>query len=157
MLVFDALIGHNDRHPYNWGIVVPLRKSGAPRFSPIFDTARALFWNVPERRIVQMLNDENQFEAYVRRCAPPVGWDGEPAVDFFRLIGLIWNSFKQYQRNIEKLLADNALRLSLEMIDREFVLLMSADRRELIKRCLHLRQQYLCDAVRKFKGKGETK
>jgi HipA-like C-terminal domain len=41
MLAFDALIGHNDRHPYNWGVVVPLRKGAAPRFSPVFDTARA--------------------------------------------------------------------------------------------------------------------
>lgn len=46
MLAFDALIGHNDRHPYNWGVIVPIRKARAPRFSPMFDTARALFWNV---------------------------------------------------------------------------------------------------------------
>ena len=24
MLTFDALIGHNDRHPYNWGVIVPV-------------------------------------------------------------------------------------------------------------------------------------
>jgi HipA-like C-terminal domain len=101
MLTFDALIGHNDRHPYNWGVIVPLRKSVAPRFSPIFDTARALFWNVPERRISQMLNDQNQLEIYIKRCAAPVGWDAEQTVDFFRLIGLIWNSFSRYRRNIE--------------------------------------------------------
>ena len=37
MLAFDALIGHNDRHPYNWGVIVPIHKRGVPRFAPIFD------------------------------------------------------------------------------------------------------------------------
>ncbi len=47
MLTFDALIGHNDRHPYNWGVISPIRKAKSPRFSPVYDTARALFWNIP--------------------------------------------------------------------------------------------------------------
>jgi hypothetical protein len=46
---------------------------------------------------------------------------------------------------------------AFEMIDTEFAPLISADRRELIKRCLHLRQQYLCHAVSKFNGKGEAR
>ena len=54
MLTFDALIGHNDRHPYNWAVIVPLKK-GSSRFSPVYDTARAFFWNVPESRVKQML------------------------------------------------------------------------------------------------------
>jgi hypothetical protein len=62
MLTFDALIGHNDRHPYNWGVIVPLRKKRAPRFAPVYDTARALFWNVPESRMAQMLQDPHQLE-----------------------------------------------------------------------------------------------
>lgn len=100
MLAFDALIGHNDRHPYNWGIIVPIHKAGPPRFSPVYDTARALFWNVPEHRVAQMLRDSKQFEAYVDKCEPPVGWDGEPGVDFFRLIELIWNGCPDYRRHI---------------------------------------------------------
>ncbi len=48
MLTFDALIGHNDRHPYNWAVIVPIKK-GTPRFSPVYDTARAFFWNKLER------------------------------------------------------------------------------------------------------------
>lgn len=156
MLAFDALIGHNDRHPYNWGVIVPLLKRGAPRFSPVFDTARALFWNVPERRIRQMLNDQKQLEAYVKRCAPPVGWDGEQTVDFFRLMGLIWSGFRQYRKSVENILPDSSLRRCFEMIDGEFATLMSVERRELIKRCLHLRQHYLCQGVEEFREKRET-
>ena len=145
MLAFDALIGHNDRHPYNWGVIVPVRKFSSPRFAPVYDTARALFWNVPERRIQQMITDKKQFENYVESCVPPIGWDGEPKVGFFRLMGLIWNGFIQYRTNIEKFFDEEALKQSYEMIDREFAFLLSAERRELIKRCLHLRRRRLTE------------
>src|SRR5262249_30537160 len=132
-------------------------KARAPRFSPMFDTAHALFWNVPERRIRQMIDDQNQFETYVKKCTPPVGWDGKQTVDFSRLIGLIWNSFDGYRKNIEVILARHPLERCFEMIDREFSHLMSAERREIIKRCLNLRQIRLDEAVREFKGLGEPK
>lgn len=153
MLTFDALIGHNDRHPYNWGVIVPLRKSRRPRFSPVYDTARALFWNIPERRVLQMLDDSRQFEKYVAGCLPPVGWDSEPNIDFFRLIGLIWRDFAAYRKNIEKFLDDKLLPECCRMIDAEFARLLSQERRELIKRCLHLRHGNLCRAVRDCTGK----
>ncbi|MBA2645934.1 MAG: HipA domain-containing protein [Pyrinomonadaceae bacterium] len=155
MLTFDALIGHNDRHPYNWGVIVPILKARAPRFSPVYDTARALFWNNPENRVRQMLTDARQLETYVNKCAPPIGWDGEQRVDFFRLIGLIWNNFARYRDNIEKFLPDTPLKQSCGMVEKEFQHLLSAERRELIKRCLHLRQQKLCHALGSFEGKEE--
>jgi hypothetical protein len=155
MLTFDALIGHNDRHPYNWGVVVPIRKARAPRFSPIYDTARALFWNIPEKRVRQMLTDAKQLERYVDNCLPPIGWDGEQKVDFFRLIGLIWKNFARYRNSIEKFLPDTSLKQSFQIVEKEFAPLLSAERYKLIKRCLQLRQQRLCEAVWLFKGKEE--
>lgn len=147
MLTFDALIGHNDRHPYNWGVIIPIKKSGKPRFSPVYDTARALFWNVPEGRIQQMLKDQLQFETYLKKCEPPIGWDGLSDLDFFLLIGLIWSDFGRFRRNIEKYLIKSPLDSSDIMIDAEFKSLMSSNRRELIKRCLRQRQQYLCKSI----------
>ena len=73
MLTFDAIIGHNDRHPYNWGVIVPLHKNKKLRFAPVFDTARALFWNIPEKRIVTMLANKVSFESYIKNCSPPIG------------------------------------------------------------------------------------
>lgn len=152
MLTFDALIGHNDRHPYNWGVIVPIKKSGKPRFSPVYDTARALFWNVPEGRIQQMLKDRLQFETYLQKCEPPIGWDGHSEIDFFRLIGLIWLHYGQFRKNIEKFLLKSPLDNSDIMIDAEFSKLMSPDRRNLIKRCLLQRRQRLCQAVDEVKS-----
>jgi hypothetical protein len=142
MLTFDALIGHNDRHPYNWGVIVPIHKNSIPRFAPVYDTARALFWNISEEKIRRMLKDRGEFESYVRRCAAPIDWDGEQGIDFFRLIGLIWRSSPQYQKHIEKFLDEQALARSVEMLEKEFIVLMSAQRRELIEKCLHFRRQF---------------
>jgi hypothetical protein len=33
MLAFDALVGNNDRHPANWGVIVPIQQGMPPRFS----------------------------------------------------------------------------------------------------------------------------
>ncbi|PIX33093.1 MAG: hypothetical protein COZ59_10525 [Bacteroidetes bacterium CG_4_8_14_3_um_filter_31_14] len=53
MLLFDSLIGNNDRHFYNWGIVRSISKKNEPYFSPIYDTARGLFWNDHEDKILR--------------------------------------------------------------------------------------------------------
>lgn len=56
MLGFDALIGANDRHPRNWGLIANGYHVGAPmRFSPIFDTARGLFWNHTDQSLLRRI------------------------------------------------------------------------------------------------------
>jgi hypothetical protein len=153
MLAFDALIGHNDRHPFNWGVIVPVSKGRAPRFAPVFDTARALLWNIPEWRLTGWLTNQASIEAYIRGCKAPICWDGEPDVDFFRLIGLMWQGCERYRGHIEKFLVESSLQKSLAMVDKEFGPLMSETRRTLIKRCLTMRQQYLCRSIEEFKGR----
>lgn len=54
MLVFDAIVGNNDRHFYNWGVIVDLKGMKPPRFSPVYDTARGLFWNQSEEWIEKL-------------------------------------------------------------------------------------------------------
>lgn len=148
MLAFDCLIGHNDRHPYNWGVIVPIYKLHAPRFSPVFDTARALFWNVPETRVRQMVSDRKQLETYISKCVPPFSWDKDPDVDFFRLMALIWKQFDEYKPHINKFINETALEQTRRIIDTEFFDLMSSDRRQLIKECLHLRFRKLNETIR---------
>ena len=155
MLTFDCLIGHNDRHPYNWGVIVPIQKSRAPKFSPVYDTARALFWNIPESRIRQMLTDDKQLEKYVKNCFAPIGCDKEPDVDFFRLIGLIWDHFEGYRNNVEKFLPYAPFKRSCEVVDKQFGILFSEERSDLIKRCLGLRRKKLLEAIPSYTGEEE--
>ena len=151
MLTFDALIGHNDRHPYNWGVIVPIRKAEVPRFSPIFDTARAFFWNESERSVKQMLTDKQKFEKYIKNCTTAVCWDGENDIDYFRLISLVWKNYEVYRPNIERFFPEEYLKNTLNMLDNEFGELMSKARMELIAQCLRLRRERLIDAVKRIK------
>lgn len=153
MLTFDAIIGHNDRHPYNWGVIVPLRKNRLPRFAPIFDTARALFWNIPEIKAVKMLANKASFESYIKKCSPPISWDEKESVDFFELIALIWKEFSFCRKHIEKFLSADKLNVAAEVLDKEFIELLSKNRHELIKRCLHQRQANLAKAIDGKKGR----
>lgn len=151
MLTFDALTGHNDRHPYNWGVVVPIRKAEAPCFSPIFDSARALFWNEKEQGVKQMLTDKPKFEKYIKNCKTSVCWEGEKDVDYFRLTALVWKEYEIYRPNIERFFPEKHLKNTLKVLENEFGALISAPRIELIGRCLRLRRERLIDAVEKIK------
>ncbi|HVA46108.1 MAG TPA: HipA domain-containing protein [Pirellulales bacterium] len=81
MLAFDALVGNNDRHPANWGFIVPVTKKPSPRFSPVYDTARAMFWNVSEEKVARILADPDMLDAYIDRSVPQIGWDDDELKD----------------------------------------------------------------------------
>ena len=90
MLVFDAIIGNNDRHFYNWGIINDVKGQQKPVFSPIYDTARALFWNYHEDRIQELVKDENQTSKHIKKYTdnsyPKTGWDGYNKLNHFELM-----------------------------------------------------------------------
>jgi hypothetical protein len=46
MVAFDALVGAQDRHAQNWGVIEFPTSPDAPRlFAPLYDTARGFFWD----------------------------------------------------------------------------------------------------------------
>jgi hypothetical protein len=57
MLLFDAYVGCTDRHLFNWGVIVNSRRpEQRPRFSPLFDSARGLYW----RHLDTQIDDESR-------------------------------------------------------------------------------------------------
>lgn len=78
MLVFDVLIGNMDRHHENWGIcedkkykqqllfdkkqLISLR-----RFTPLFDHGSSLMFELSDRDISQMTDDEEKLHRYIER------------------------------------------------------------------------------------------
>ena len=95
MMAFDALIGANDRHPQNWGVIVSTRhRTVPPRFSPLFDTARGLFWNHTDARLREReeRGDQQRFiEKYARKSTPLVGLEHEANPNHFELIDYLVN------------------------------------------------------------------
>jgi HipA-like protein len=146
MIGFDALVGNQDRHFYNWGVITHPTGAARPRFAPIYDTARGLFWNTTEEGLARFSQAES-LTAYIRNSRPEIGWDGwkesNSELRHFDLVDRVAASDKGYWRLLEDLgrTAMASLAECEGMIDAEFDDLLSAARRGLIKRCLRVRFQ----------------
>ncbi|MFN9368661.1 MAG: hypothetical protein ACK6CT_07815 [Planctomycetia bacterium] len=139
MLLFDAIVGNNDRHPANWGVVTSTRTKVRPRFSPIFDTARGLFWNADEQFIRARLADPEALAAYVAHSRPQVSWDGQNNLNHFDLLRSISETYPSYRT----MLKNKAVALDLDrcgtLLRVEFSALMTKERVLLILECLKRR------------------
>ncbi|HEY3365149.1 MAG TPA: HipA domain-containing protein [Symbiobacteriaceae bacterium] len=62
--LFDALVGHVDRHPGNWGVIQTV-ETGAYRLAPVYDNSACLGAEVQEERIELLLKDPNAYQAFV--------------------------------------------------------------------------------------------
>lgn len=78
MLVFDALIGSMDRHPRNWGVIAPESQTSDVmgggsriRFSPIYDSARALLWDLSDAKIRAL--SASDLKRYIEKSSPRIG------------------------------------------------------------------------------------
>ncbi|MCF8371928.1 MAG: hypothetical protein K9H64_09915 [Bacteroidales bacterium] len=143
--MFDALIGNNDRHFYNWGIVHSILNKRPPVFSPFYDTARGLFWNDHEPKVKNIVANKTGLpvfiERYCNRSNPKIGWEEKKNINHFELIQLIGSSsLSGFNKNeISSYCTQDKLIAILKMIDTEFYELMSYERRFLIKECLRFR------------------
>lgn len=150
MLFFDALIGNNDRHMYNWGIIRDVYGEKNAEFSPIYDSARGLLWNEKEDKIKEILNTKNRrkefIEKYCKNSKPKIGIENEENVNHFELI----NSYNTYYKNtqfIEDLFLDNKIEEVVNKLNKYYKTLISTDRRSLISDILRYRFKELKKVV----------
>jgi len=148
MLVFDAIIGNNDRHFYNWAILKHLEGRHQPKFSPIYDTARALFWNRSEEHLKKIVKDENQFKQmlnnYVTRSKPKIGLEKNSQCNHFDLIkALNGNKFYGTKDIVNGFINRDNAKKCIELINDEFSTILSEERILVITKCLSLRFEYL--------------
>lgn len=155
LLVFDAITGNNDRHFYNWAVITNITGKKPPKFSPVYDSARGLFWNVSESVI------ENKFfqgkapneqinatylEKYLNSSRPKIGWDGwngDKEINHFQLIGNIYEHYPLYQNSCKNLINKIHLHGILELLENEFTTFYTPKRLYLMKECLKRRFEIL--------------
>ncbi|MEQ2007489.1 MAG: HipA domain-containing protein [Limisphaerales bacterium] len=152
LLAFDAIVGNNDRHFYNWGVIVDVMGRRPPMFSPVFDTARALYWNTIESRLGEISRDRNrrraQLEKYVERCFPKTGWDGIPAPNHFTLIRSIVQGRPDLRSALQSLPVHELRNHVRTLLAGEFKRLISPLRGDFILECLDRRATLFGEAVR---------
>lgn len=87
VVVFDCIIGNQDRHQENWGFITPVEAKAKilshdntqvkdswkdSKVAPIYDSGSSLGRERTEETIINMLCDPMQFEAYINRYKPEV-------------------------------------------------------------------------------------
>lgn len=151
MLVYDAIVGNNDRHFYNWGVIHTIRKSKAlPYFAPIYDSSRGLLWNHTDDSIISNFGYKtHKFKNYLETASPRVSIEADKGVNHFELVSFIFNNFVIYRKSIMNLISKQNEDKVLKMIDNEFRIYFVPERLNvtkliLIKRFEKLREITLC-------------
>lgn len=148
LLVFDAFIGNNDRHFYNWAIIRNLLGNEKPIFSPIYDTARGLFWNEHESKLIDIYRNKQKLNSYIKKYCeaskPKIGWEGEANLNHFDLMERIKTLPETLSCDeIKKLCERESIIIINRIINKEFETLISIERRSIILLCLEYRHDRL--------------
>ena len=150
LLAFDAVVGNNDRHYYNWGVVTQVTGKRPAKLAPIYDTARALFWNTTERKLasVEHGNRVNVFEKkYLDDCQPKTGWDGRPSINHFPLMGILAIERPEMLPVLRALPVEHLPQDAQALLEGEFAGLLSCRRARFVLSCLQKRVQGFKEAI----------
>lgn len=138
MLIFDALLGNNDRHFYNWAVIRPVRKGkNPPRLAPIYDSSRGLFWNHSRDSVVKwekQLTDPNwkRYQKYLDGASPRFSLDKDKAVNHFQFIAHLCRIDRRFS-NFAADLANPQQKLKLQkLLKNEFGEIFSPERQSLM-------------------------
>jgi hypothetical protein len=147
LLGFDAIVGNNDRHPLNWGVIVPIAINRPIRFAPIFDSARGMFWNLDDSQLGKFADNAVSLRAYTDKSYPQIGWDSSPRINHFSLIQGIFRNYPQYQAYLLKFADPGYVDRCGRVVEQEFAPLMTDIRRRAIRSCLAMRHERYCAAL----------
>lgn len=143
MVLFDCLVGNNDRHFYNWAIVRSITGKHPSFFAPVYDTARALFWNTSEDSLneIATTRDKNRKAAfiakYARESKPKIGLEGKEDLTHFDLLEFFWNNSAYLSKaEIAAFFDDSILLIFEKLMKEEFSATISTNRRSFILQLL---------------------
>ncbi len=148
LLGFDAVVGNNDRHFFNWGVITQVSGKRPPRFSPIYDTARAFYWNKDEEGLAKAeIQLEQSLSKYVRECYPKTGWDGLKSPNHFEMIQTIVEKRPQFRAVLSSLNTPDLPDRVEVLLAGEFKELFSSRRQKFIVSCLRRRLENYSNAL----------
>lgn len=137
ILIFDAIVGNNDRHFYNWAVVrSTIKKNAVPALAPVYDSSRGLFWNFDEEKVCAYYQNMNnpsykKLTKYLKKACPRISIEEDKEVNHFKLISYLVsynNRYRQIVSELSSLLKEDAV---LNMFRIEFEPLFSIERYKL--------------------------
>jgi hypothetical protein len=141
MLVFDTLIGSNDRHMQNWGIITTATEPQSFKFAPIFDSARALLWDYDEGKLGRLSCNSHALEGYCNRARPKIGCVKlGKAVNHFELLKYLLKLYPAHcSQAVTRVTPENVGIASRIMRECPFRSVFSPLRKEAINKILQIR------------------
>lgn len=141
MITFDALVGNNDRHFYNWAVIVDVKDATQiPRLSPIYDSARGLLWNFSDENIVKLYGNwqvgGKKLAKYIENGSPRISVENNATVNHFGLIEFLKKRDDSFGQMIEHLADINNENAIIDMIKNEFAPHFTDKRNELLMHIL---------------------
>ncbi len=154
MLIFDALIGCMDRHAQNWGVLQTTTEPGRRRLAPIFDSARAFFWDIPDGRLARYESNAGLFLKYVENSKPCIGPEPDhPKINECNHFDLVENLLRLYPHQTEvglrKIPSDPGLEAANILGGFPFENAFTGVRKRLILKTLNARAERLRDILQK--------
>lgn len=151
MLLFDIFVGNNDRHHYNWGVIESIDGKSKPRYAPIYDTARGLYWNSSDERISKWYADNqssSKIEQYCEKSSPKVCWSQDNDVTHFTLLNELYKSKLGFSSaQIQKFYAGIDLDLVISKLAEEFGDIIIARRLNIIIETLRYRYKRIQEII----------
>lgn len=147
IMVFDALIGEQDRHEENWGIT---EKNGKYSISPLYDNGDSLLREFKNKDMLKKFqNGERDFDAYINRSKTLIyKEDKKKRYKHFELIDFLNKNYHEMVKteidNLNKL-TDNDIDLIVNRIPSE---LLTNGQKEYIICYLRKRRDILLNKIK---------
>lgn len=156
MIAFDALVGNNDRHFYNWGVIDNTMKTNEklPTFAPLYDSARGLLWNSNDDDIKKIVtadkNGGRKILNYIKRACPRISIEENKQANHFELTDFLRRYDTEYKKIIDNLSSQENESKVLKMLQDEFFPMFIPERSEAIAKILKIRFSLIRGGVRQI-------
>ncbi|MCU0436053.1 MAG: HipA domain-containing protein [Bacteroidia bacterium] len=154
MIAFDALVGNNDRHFYNWGVIDSTLTGSYPaKFAPVYDSARGLLWNLSDENIRKHYhsgkNRSTFISKYINTAAPRISIEGNTGINHFELINYLKKENKDYEEIVFTFSSKETEQKVFAMLETEFFDFFIPERNALVTEILverfkKIREASLC-------------
>ncbi len=105
IMIFDALIGEQDRHEENWGIIIGLKSY---KISPLYDNGCSLLREFKDENFLnKFYSKEKDFETYIKRSQSMIYNEDGKRIKHFDLIKTLYDMYPNFVKleilNLKKL------------------------------------------------------
>lgn len=147
IIVFDALVGEQDRHEENWGII---RKNGEYELSPLYDNGCNLLRDFyKQENAEKYYNGTKDFNAYINRSKSLICKENGSKYKHFELIEKLYkdypNQIKLEIINLEKLTDEKINNIVNKMPNH----IITEKHKEYIIKYIKIRKQILLNIIEK--------